>query len=422
MNDNKKIKIAVGMSGGVDSSVAAKILVDQGYTVIGFMMKFWSDAACGASRDNACCDPKSMEDAKRVAEEIGIPFYVIDAREKFKTDVVDYFIDEYKNLRTPNPCVVCNKKIKFGWFLNFAKSLDCDFVATGHYARIVNDSSELKVKGRKSKVEKRTIYKLLKGLDSRKDQSYFLHQLDQGQLSHVLLPVGGYTKDQVRAMAKEWKLPVGEKKESQEVCFIMNGDYRQFLKRQISDKYFKGGEIVDTEGNIIGKHEGLINYTIGQRKGIEQVGGRWTVVHGQREEKLSINNQQPTINRLNKKPMYVVDLDVKSNRLIVGESENTYRKEMDVKDLRWIQSIDSDKFKDLSVKIRYRTEAVPCTMRQNEETARKQDSRLRGNDKKEAGHETLLVVEFHEPQRAITPGQSAVFYDGDEVLGGGIIC
>lgn len=377
MNEKNKIKVAVGLSGGVDSSVAAKILVDQGYDVIGFMMKFWSDATCGVSRDNACCDQKSVEDAKRVAEKIGIPVYLIDAREQFKLDVADYFVDEYKNLRTPNPCVVCNKKIKFGWFLDFAKSVGCQYVATGHYARIIRGSTN-------------TNYKLLKGIDSKKDQSYFLHQLDQEQLSHVIFPVGEYTKEHVRALAKGWGLPVAEKRESQEVCFIMDKDYRDFLRRQIPAEYFKPGKIVDKSGNIVGKHDGLINYTIGQRKGIEQIINP--------NVKCQMSNE-----KLDKQPLYVIGFDIEKNELIVGSDEEIFKKEMTVRDVAWINpefELEAKNPLSVSVKIRYRSEAAPAIIKIEDDK---------------------IKVIFKESQRAITPGQSAVFYDDEEVLGGGVI-
>ena len=386
--EKKKEKIAIAMSGGVDSAVAAKILVDQGYEVVGFMMKLWSDpdycnvpSANGSrGRENACCDAQGVLDAKKVAEMIGIPFYLLNAKEIFKKHVADYFLEEYKNLRTPNPCVVCNDKIKFGWLLDFARKTGCDYLATGHYARII----------RKSKS-----FHLLKGKDENKDQSYFLYNLNQEQLSEILFPVGEYTKTEVRAMAKKWHLPVFEKRESQEICFIQDKDFREFLKRNISARYFKPGEIVDNEGNILGKHEGLINYTIGQRKGIEQTEGLQMT-----KSKLQISNENQNPN--DKKPQYVTGFDEKKNRLIVGEDKEVYKNEMRVNDIHFIQNGESriTNNEKTQVKIRYRHPAV--------------GGKFMIRDSK-------YIIQFDQPQRAITPGQSAVFYEGDEVLGGGII-
>lgn len=427
----KKIKVAMAMSGGVDSSVAAKLLLNQGYEAVGFMMKLWSEDSDIPGKENACCDIRGVEDARRVAAKLKIPFYLIDAREIFKKSVVDYFINEYKNLRTPNPCVVCNERIKFGWLLNFAKKSGCDMLATGHHARIVselpitnNQSSNSKIQNDLSFRPRETvgeilskdpsasvgmtdgnIFHLFKGKDDQKDQSYFLYRLNQEQLSKVLFPIGEYTKPEVRAMAKRWNLPVHEKPESQEICFIRDKDYREFLLRHIPKEYFKSGEIIDKRGKVLGKHEGLINYTIGQRKGIEQIG------------KGSID----------KEPLYVIGFDVENNQLIVGPDEEVYRDKMILKDIHFIQNTDKRIHlsageagirENLKVKIRYRHEAAACTIQDTDNPS----TSLR------AGR-TRVTVNFSEAQRAITPGQSAVFYLpraksrglGDEVLGGGII-
>ena len=379
--EEKKIKVAVGMSGGVDSSVAAKLLVDQGYEVVGFMMKFWADPKCLIKRDNACCDLKSLHDAKKVADKLDIPFYVLDVREKFKKEIVDYFIEEYKNNRTPNPCVVCNEKIKFGWFLEFTKSLGCQYVSTGHYARI-KDSRNSKLQITNSKV-------LMKGIDTKKDQSYFLYRLNQEQLKHILLPLGDLTKDKVRALAKKWNLPTSEKKESQEICFVAD-DYREFLKRNLPVAYFKRGEIVNQKGEIVGYHQGLSNYTIGQRKGIDQT------------ESLvgNLKDQRSKLKVTDKRPLYVVDFDKTKNQLIVGNNNDLKVKTVELKNINWIfKPKITDK--NISVKIRYRSLLVPCKLN------------TIGNNK--------VTFEFFDPQRAITPGQSAVFYKKDILLGGGII-
>ncbi len=417
---NKKPRVAIGMSGGVDSSVAAKVLLDQGCEVVGFMMKLWSGESCTPSsspstrgRENACCDIDGLQDAKRVAKILGIPFYVVDVREKFKEEVADYFIEEYKNLRTPNPCVKCNEKIKFGWLLDFAKKTGCQYLATGHYARIASDLSlinshlslneKFKNKQINEKCEmKNGQYHLLRGVDEHKDQSYFLYRLNQEQLSKIIFPVGEYTKDEVRAMAKKWDLPVHEKKESQEICFVQEKDYREFLRKNIAENYFKSGDIVDLSGNIVGKHDGLINYTVGQRKGIEQTKGLQIS-----NSKFLISNQNPSPKIQvpkpgDKSPLYVVGFDVKKNYLIVGEDKDIYKDQMTIKDVHLIRNHESRMMNngEIQVKIRYRHEAVPCkTIIQN----------------------SKFIIQFKEPQRAITPGQSAVFYNGDEVLGGGVI-
>ncbi|MFA7253768.1 MAG: tRNA 2-thiouridine(34) synthase MnmA [Patescibacteria group bacterium] len=386
---NSTIKVAVGMSGGVDSSVSAMLLKEAGYDVIGVFLKFWFDSTCNGSRENACCNDQALIDARAVADKIGIPLYTVDAREPFKKEVTDYFVDEYKNLRTPNPCVVCNKKIKFGWFLDFAEKLGCDFVATGHYARIARGNSS-SIKGSVLSIKHNTEYKihntdtplwLLKGVAPAKDQSYFLYQLDQRQLSKILFPVGEMTKVEVRALAKKYDLPVFEKVESQEVCFIQDEDYRGFLHRHLGEKAFKPGNIVGKEGNIIGKHEGLINYTIGQRRGIDQ----------SRKQKAE-----------SKKPLYVTGFDVEKNELIVGNNKELFRDEFTIEKACFSTKFEVLSTEKMTVKIRYQAEAVSCII-------------------EPIIHNTKYLIRLSSPQRAITPGQSAVFYDSDRVVGGGII-
>jgi len=376
------------MSGGVDSSVAAKLLQDQGYEVVGFFMKLWHDPTCQVSRENACCDEKSLMDARAVADLLDIKFYAVDARDIFKKWVVDYFIDEYKNLRTPNPCIMCNEKIKFDWLLEYAEKLDCDFLATGHYARI--DRNE---KG---------IYRLLKGKDESKDQSYFLYRLGQEKLAKILFPIGEYTKSAVRALAKEWGLPVHEKVESQEICFIQTGSYREFLRRYLPEKYFKAGDIIDKESNIIGKHEGLVNYTIGQRRGIEQIS----------KSELQITNK---ISK-DRIPLYVTGFNAKDNELIVGDIKDLLKDAAVLENVHWISLEVRDQILemgDLKTKIRYRAKEVSCIIYSSSESEKSDSSQnLSSNN---------IIVEFSELQRSVAPGQSAVFYKGEEVLGGGII-
>jgi len=348
----KNIKIVVAMSGGVDSSVSAALLKRVGFDVVGIMMKFWKD---GVSSDNRCCSVESEKLARLVAKEIGIPFYVVNVEKEFKKKVVDYFLAEYKKGNTPNPCVVCNKEIKFGFLINKALSLGADFVATGHYARIKNG-------------------KLLKGADKNKDQSYFLWQLDQKQLSHVLFPVGGYTKPEVRKLARGFDLPTAETPESQEVCFVQDTT-NNFLKKYLKTK---PGIIVDTKNKVVGKHNGLWFYTIGQRRGLE----------------------------INQGPWYVVAKDFKNNILIVSKKEKDLnKKELVAGNVNWISPVSLPI--NAEVKIRYKSNLAKCRIL---------------SDRKKHGHsDTKVKIIFTKPQRAITPGQSVVFYKGEELLGGGVI-
>jgi len=371
-------RVVVAMSGGVDSSVAAALLKQAGFDVIGIMMKFWKDpsASSGQAGDNRCCSVESEKLARSVAKKIGILFYVLNVEKEFKEEVVDYFLKEYKKGRTPNPCIVCNKEIKFGFLIKKALSLGADFVATGHYARIQNG-------------------KLLKGADKEKDQSYFLWQLDQKQLNHVLFPVGGYTKPEVRKLAKKFKLPTAETPESQEVCFIhphtkqehqrnlqANGScacYGVGVKNTTNDflrKYLKTepGKIIDKMGKTLGEHQGLWFYTIGQRRGLEIPQG----------------------------PYYVVGKDFKKNILIVSKNQKDLnKKELIAKNVNWISGKEPKLPLKAKVKIRYRTKAADAVICKLPTTNYK------------------LI--FTKPQKAITPGQSVVFYKGRELLGGGVI-
>jgi tRNA-uridine 2-sulfurtransferase len=366
----KKEKVAVAMSGGVDSSVSALLLKEQGYSVTGFFIKFWSEPECGIKRENSCCDSESLKKTKEVAKKIGIPFHVVDAQKIFKKTVVDYFIDGYKKLETPNPCVLCNKLIKFGWFLNFAEKLGFGKIATGHYVQIKKDENG--------------IFHLFQGKDDAKDQSYFLCRLNQKQLKKIIFPVGNMVKEEVKKIAGKNKLLFENKKESQEICFIRNGSYREFLKRQLPEKYFHVGNILDMKNKKIGEHQGLLNYTIGQRKGIEQKG---------------IKNE-------NKRPLYVVDFKKKENNLIVGSEMEILRKNLRLNDIHWISEATQKKALKkgkMSVKIRYRSQKANCIIKFSK------------RNKSEA------EIFFGKSQKAVTPGQFAVFYAGREVLGSGVI-
>ncbi len=355
-------KVIVAMSGGVDSSVAAALLKKQGYFVIGVFMKFWKG---GKDGENRCCSVESEKLARSVAKKIGVPFYVLNVEKEFKKKVVDYFLKEYKAGNTPNPCVVCNKEIKFGLLIEKALKLGADFVATGHYARFCRETRNPKSEIRNYE------YKLLKGRDKDKDQSYFLWQLNQRQSKHILFPVGDYTKTQVRVLAKKFKLPTAETPESQEVCFIQNTT-NDFLKKYLK---VKPAKIIDKLGKILGEHQGLWFYTIGQRKGLEIPQG----------------------------PYYVVEKALKKNILVVSKDQkDLLKKELVAENVNWISGKESKLPLKLKAKIRYRHNLADAAIIQH----------LTPN--------TYHIV-FKKPQKAITPGQSAVFYKGMELLGGGVI-
>jgi len=348
----KKEKVIVAMSGGVDSSVAAALLKKQGYDVVGVFMRFWSEPAGGAGcAMNKCCSFEAYSDARRVAQKLGIPIYTLNMKVPFKKLVVDYFLKEYQAGRTPNPCVECNRFIKFGELLKKARAMGADFVATGHYARVNNG-------------------KLLKGKDSEKDQSYFLYTLTQDKLKQILFPVGDYVKPRVRAMAKKFGLPVHAKKDSQEVCFV-GASLKSFLKKYLK---VKSGKIVELESKkVLGKHDGLPFYTIGQRRGLALSGGPW----------------------------YVVKIDTKKNILYISRDEKKLlSKELIAEKVSWIAGSAPKLPIRVKVKIRYKHKEAPCVIK-----------KIKNNYK----------IIFDKPQRAITAGQSVVFYRGDEVLGGGVI-
>ena len=341
------MKVLLGMSGGVDSSVSAILLQKKGYEVIGCTMLLYGEAG------------KSVEDAKKVCKDLGIPHYTFDLRKEFNCYVIQKFIDEYKLARTPNPCVECNKKMKFGIFYEKAKELGCEYIATGHYARIEFS-------------KKYNQYVLRKSEEERKDQTYFLYNIPKEELAHIIFPLQEYkSKEEIRKLADEKGLSVAKKKDSQEICFIEDNDYQKFLLEHMKEKPRKGNIRLKT-GEILGKHEGLINYTIGQRKG------------------LGISYSYP---------LYVVDLDYKNNEVIVGKEEDLYSKKLVANDLNF-QVEMPDEFKCFA-KVRYRAKEAEAMVRKNSQG---------------------VEVEFIKPQRAITKGQSVVFYDEEGVvLGGGVI-
>jgi len=356
MKKNKKVVVA--MSGGIDSSVVAALLKKEGYDVVGLFMRMHNFS--------------KPDDAKKTSEKLGIDFKIIDARKEFKKRVIDYFVNEYKKGRTPNPCVECNRWIKFNFLIKELIKQKADHIATGHYARI-NENSKCKTQNDKSKCKN---YKLITAEDKNKDQSYFLWTLNQKQLAKILFPIGDYTKTKIKKIAKDLKLPTYKNKESQEICFIKDVDLYKFLNSKIKTKK---GDIITINGKKVGKHKGLHLYTIGQRKGI-RIGGIG--------------------------PFYVVDKNYKKNELIVAQSdfnEALFKKEMMVENINWINKINLPT--KCKVKIRYLHPAVPC--------------RVMNYESRIMNHEYKVV--FDKKQRAITPGQSAVFYLKDEVLGGGII-
>jgi len=354
-----EVRVVVALSGGVDSAVAAALLVERGYEVIGAMLRLWAECGPGDAHANRCCTPDAVSRARRVADQFGFPFYLINAATAFKDQVVDYFIAEYGAGRTPNPCVSCNRTIRFGLLLNRALALGAMYMATGHYTRV------RRAGGR---------YQLLRGRDPHKDQSYFLHVLTQEQLAHVLFPLGDLTKKEVRAIARQRGLPMAEQPESQDVCFLADGDYRRFLTHQ-APHLFRPGPIRDTSGRVLGQHQGLPAYTIGQRKG------------------LGIAATEP---------LYVLAIEPAENALIVGTARELGQGECLVEGMHYISGAAPAATFRATAQIRYRARAVAVTV------IPLQHKRVH--------------VRFASPQRDITPGQFLVLYDGEVVLGGGVIC
>jgi tRNA-specific 2-thiouridylase len=348
-------RVVVAMSGGVDSSTTAALLVEQGYEVIGVMMRLWAEEG---NSSNRCCSIEAVEDARRVCDTLDILFYLINYEREFKREVVDLFIAEYARGRTPNPCLACNRHIKFDLLLRRALTMDAQYLATGHYARV------RQVDGR---------YQLLKGCDEEKDQSYVLYMLGQRELQHLLLPLGDYTKEQVRAMARQRGLPVADRAESQDLCFLSDNDYRRFLQAQAPETV-RPGPILDTAGRAIGQHKGLPFYTIGQREG------------------LGIAAPEA---------LYVMQIDVSRNALVVGTKAELGRQELVATEVNYVSRQIPQEPLDITAKIRYKaieSEALLTPL---------EDGRAQ--------------VTFAQPQRDITPGQGVVFYQSEIVLGGGII-
>lgn len=353
-------KVMLGMSGGVDSSVAAAILLEQGYEVIGVTLQIWQDMSEEQQKsEGGCCSLSAVDDARRVANKLGIPYYVLNFKDIFNNNVIKYFTEEYFKGRTPNPCIMCNRLVKWQAMLDKAVSMGIDYIATGHYAKVMyNDQTKR--------------YILKKSVTDRKDQTYALYNLTQEQLSRTIMPVGDYPKERIREMAKEIGLSVATKPDSQEICFVSDNNYGRFLSE--TGRKIVPGKFVDTKGNVLGDHKGIVYYTVGQRKGLGIAFG---------------------------KPMFVVALDPKTNTVVLGDDNEVFSQELTASDLNFIsieKPVDGMK---VNAKIRYSSKESPATIRVLD------DQRVK--------------VVFDEPQRAITPGQAVVFYDDDVVVGGGTI-
>lgn len=346
------------MSGGVDSSVAAALLKDRGYEVTGMMLRLWSEA--GTEDSNRCCTPEAMSLARRVAAQLEIPFYVLDAKDIFRRTVVQAFLTGYAEGETPNPCLVCNREVRWTFLLEHALALGAEFMATGHYARV-------------SRTQDGTV-QLRRALDHAKDQSYVLHVLNQSQLQRALFPIGEYSKPEVRELAEKYQLPTSSRRDSQDLCFLAGGNYREFIRRHGGDTQ-TGGNMVSRSGKVLGRHTGLADYTIGQRKGLG-LGG-------------------PA-------PLYVLEKRPATNEIVVGAEGELGSRELTADQVNWISPPPIDPPIQAEVKTRY--------------TAREQTATIAPFD-----DGTKARVTFEAPQRDITPGQAAVFYEGDLLLGGGII-
>lgn len=356
----KKPKVVVGMSGGVDSSVAAWLLKEQGYEVIGVTMQIWQDEDnFTVEEEGGCCGLSAVDDARRVAQMLDIPYYVMNFKSEFKKHVMDYFTAEYLQGRTPNPCIACNRYVKWESLLQRSLAIGADYIATGHYARI-----EKLGNGR---------YALRKSATSAKDQTYALYNLTQDQLAHTLMPVGAYTKDEIRAIALENQIPVANKPDSQEICFVPDGDYAGFIEENTSVR-IPSGNFVDMQGNVLGQHKGITHYTIGQRKGLNLPMG---------------------------KRCFVVEIRPESNEVVIGDNEDVFAQRLRCNQLNFMSVSDITKETQVVAKIRYNHQGAPCILHRT------------GEDE--------IICDFPQPVRAVTPGQAVVFYDGDYVIGGGTI-
>lgn len=353
-------KVVVGMSGGVDSSVAAYLLKEQGYDVIGVTMRLWQGEAQEAGERNACCGLTAVEDAGRVAEALDIPYYVMNFKQEFRRNVTDYFVEEYLHGRTPNPCIACNRYVKWEALLKRSMGLGADYIATGHYARIGRlPNGRLAVR---------------RSVTQQKDQTYALYNLTQEQLAHTLMPVGEYEKEQVREIALKAGLPVAHKPDSQEICFVPDNDYAGWIDREAGSRVPGPGNFVDACGRVLGRHKGITHYTIGQRRGLE-------LPLGER--------------------VYVTDIRPDTNEVVIGKDEDIFTGEIICNKLNFMAIEDLEDSVRVFAKIRYNHKGEYCRIRKREDGS-------------------VLAV-FEHPVRAATPGQSICFYQGEYVLGGGII-
>lgn len=353
-------KVVVGMSGGVDSSVAAYLLKEQGYDVIGVTMQIWQDEEQAMQEENGgCCGLSAVDDARRVAAALEIPYYVMNFKKEFKEHVIDYFVEEYQNGRTPNPCIACNRYVKWESLLQRSLSIGAEYIATGHYARVVQLEN-----GR---------YTLRRSATLAKDQTYALYNLTQDQLKRTLMPVGEYTKEEVRSIAEKINLRIANKPDSQDICFVPDGDYASYIEEEAGVKVPEGNFVL-TDGTVLGRHKGITHYTVGQRKGLGLALGY---------------------------PAFVLEIRPETNEVVIGTKEESMTMQLRARNLNFMSIEDLTEPLHVFTKIRYNHKGAWCTI-------------------EKTGEDEILCT-FDEPQRAVTPGQAVVFYDGEYVLGGGTI-